>query len=202
MPTKLSLKQEYLTLFGFLLVVGLAATSILSLATGLLFLLAALVVSGVTSNAEIKRNLPLNLIVVIVGALSLATGLERAGVIDNLTEVLAPLVTNTSPFVALVTVYLATLLLTEVVTNNAAAALMFPFAYGIAQVMQVELMPFALAVAFAASASFISPYGYQTNLLVFSATNYKLKHFVKIGLPVSVCYSSIVLVLLKFTYPL
>jgi di/tricarboxylate transporter len=202
MPTKLSLKQEYLTLFGFLLVVGLAATSILPLATGLLFFLAALVVSGVTSNAEIKRNLPLNLIVVIVGALSLATGLERVGVIDHLTEVLAPLVTDTSPFVALVVVYLATLLLTEVVTNNAAAALMFPFAYGIAQVMQVELMPFALAVAFAASASFISPYGYQTNLLVFSATNYKLKHFVKIGLPVSVCYSSIVLVLLKFTYPL
>jgi di/tricarboxylate transporter len=202
MPAKLNIKQEYLTLFGFLLVVGLAATSVLPLATGLLFFLAALVVSGVTSNAEIKRNLPLNLIVVIVGALSLATSLERAGVIDHLTEILAPLVTDTSPFVALVVVYLATLLLTEVVTNNAAAALMFPFAYGIAQVMQVELMPFALAVAFAASASFISPYGYQTNLLVFSATNYKLKHFVKIGLPVSVCYSTIVLILLKFTYPL
>jgi di/tricarboxylate transporter len=63
-------------------------------------------------------------------------------------------------------------------------------------------MPFALAVAFAASASFISPYGYQTNLLVFSASNYRFKHFIKFGLPISFCYSSIVLTLLAYTYDL
>jgi di/tricarboxylate transporter len=161
-----------------------------------------LVVTRVTSTNEIKNNLPFNLILVIVGALSLATGLENTGVIAHLTDVLSPIMSDVSPFTALVVIYLLTLLLTEVVTNNAAAALMFPFAYGIAQVLNVDLMPFALAVAFAASASFISPYGYQTNLLVFSAVNYKFKHFVKMGLPVSVCYSTIVLVLLKLTYPL
>ncbi|MDP5029253.1 MAG: SLC13 family permease [Paraglaciecola sp.] len=202
MPAKLTPWQERITLGGFLTVVALAATSVLSLATGLVFFLALLVVSGVTNTNEVKNNLPINLILVIVGALSLATGLENTGVIDSLTEVLAPVMTNVSPFTALVGVYLLTLLLTEVVTNNAAAALMFPFAYGLAQVLNVDLMPFALAVAFAASASFISPYGYQTNLLVFSAVNYKLKHFVKMGLPVSICYSTIVLVLLKLTYPL
>ncbi|MGO4892408.1 SLC13 family permease [Flavobacterium sp. W21_SRS_FM6] len=202
MPAKLTPWQERITLGGFLTVVALAATSVLSLATGLVFFLALLVVSGVTNTNEVKNNLPINLILVIVGALSLATGLENTGVIDSLTEVLAPVMTNVSPFTALVGVYLLTLLLTEVVTNNAAAALMFPFAYGLAQVLNVDLMPFALAVAFAASASFISPYGYQTNLLVFSAVNYKLKHFVKMGLPVSICYSAIVLVLLKLTYPL
>ena len=102
----------------------------------------------------------------------------------------------------LVTIYLLTLILTELVTNNAAAALMFPFAYGMVQVLDVALMPFALAVAFAASASFISPYGYQTNLLVFSASNYKFKHFIKFGLPISICYSTIVLLLLKYSYQL
>jgi di/tricarboxylate transporter len=61
-------------------------------------------------------------------------------------------------------------------------------------------MPFALAVAFAASASFISPYGYQTNLLVFNATNYQFKHFAKIGLPISITYSSIVIALLNWMY--
>lgn len=202
MPAKLTPWQERITLGGFITVIALAASSILSLATGLVFFLALLIVTGVTNTNEVKSNLPINLILVIVGALSLATGLENNGVIAYLTDVLAPLMTNVSPFAALVAVYILTLLLTEVVTNNAAAALMFPFAYGLAQVLNVDLMPFALGVAFAASASFISPYGYQTNLLVFSAVNYKFKHFVKMGLPVSLCYSTIVLSLLKFTYPL
>ena len=200
--TKLSNRQEWLTLGGFLLTVALAASSIINLATGLLFLIALLVVSGVTSNAEIKRNLPINLIVVIVGALSLATALEKTGVIGLVTETLMPYLSGSSPFIALVGVYLLTLLLTELVTNNAAAALMFPFAYGLVEVLQVPLMPFALAVAFAASASFISPYGYQTNLLVFSATNYKFKDFARYGVSISILYSAIVLTLLKLTYQL
>lgn len=199
---KLELKLEIVTLCGFLLTIGLAALSVISLATGLLFFLAVLIISGVTNNTEIKRNLPLNLIVVIVGALSMATALENSGVITTVTELLFPYLSDTSPFVALIAVYLATLILTELVTNNAAAALMFPFAYGVVQILGVPIMPFALAVAFAASASFISPYGYQTNLLVFSATNYRFKHFVKIGIPMSILYSSIVLTLLKITYEL
>jgi di/tricarboxylate transporter len=199
-PTKLSKKQEYLTLGGFLLTIGLAATSVIPLANGLLFFMATLVVMGVTSNAEVKRNIPINLIVVIVGALSLATALEVSGVISAATQMLQPYLSGGSPFIALVAVYIVTLILTELVTNNAAAALMFPFAYGLVQILEVPLMPFALAVAFAASASFISPYGYQTNLLVFSATNYKFKHFIKFGLPISITYSTIVLFLLKYNY--
>ncbi|MFT4940710.1 MAG: di/tricarboxylate transporter [Paraglaciecola sp.] len=199
---KLSKTQDIITLGGFLFTVFLAATSIVPLATGLLFFIAILAIAGVTSNGEIKRNIPLNLIVVIVGALSLASALEISGVIDLLTQLLYPYVSSSSPFWALVVIYLLTVILTELVTNNAAAALMFPFAYGMVQILDVELMPFALAVAFAASASFISPYGYQTNLLVFSASEYKLKHFVKFGLPISICYSTIVLLLLKYTYQL
>lgn len=200
--TKLLKKQEWLTVGGFLLTVALAAFSVIPLATGLLFFLATLVASGVTSSNEIKRHLPVDLIIVIIGALSLATALETSGVIKHLTGVLYPYISGYSPFMALLTVYLVTLLLTEVVTNNAAAALMFPFAYGLVEILAVPLMPFALAVAFAASASFISPYGYQTNLLVFSASNYKISHFFKFGLPVSICYSTIVLVLLKYSYQL
>lgn len=200
--TKLTRIQEWITLGGFLLTVGLAATSVLNLATGLLFFMALLVLGGVTSNNEIKRNIPVNLIVVIIGALSLATALEKSGLISQLMELISPWASSVSPIWTLVMVYLLTLLLTELVTNNAAAALMFPLAYGLVQSLELPIMPFALAVAFAASASFISPYGYQTNLLVFSASNYKFKHFIKFGLPISICYSSIVLMLLKYSYGL
>ncbi|MCC2616844.1 SLC13 family permease [Aestuariibacter halophilus] len=201
-PTKLTPFQETLTIGGFLLTVLLAATEVLSLATGLLFFLAALVLCGITNNGEIKRNLPVNLIIVIVGALSLATALEQTGVIAAVTTQLGPVLGSTDPFWALVAVYLLTLLLTELVTNNAAAALMFPFAYGLTEALGAPLMPFALAVAFGASASFLSPYGYQTNLLVFSACNYRVKDFLRFGLPISITYSVIVLWLLKVSYGL
>ena len=196
----LSLVQEWVTVGGFLSTVALAALNLVPLAIGLLFFAAVLVVAKVTSNAEVKRNLPLNLIIVIVGALSLAVALQRSGVIASTTDALMPILSNSDWFTALVIVYIATLLLTEFVTNNAAAALMFPFAYGVVDVLGAPLMPFALAVAFAASASFISPYGYQTNLLIYNAANYRYKHFLKIGLPISITYSAIVLVLLKQMY--
>lgn len=178
----------------------LAATDLLPLGIGLLFFAAVLLGAKVTSNGEIKRNLPLNLIVVIVGALSLATGLEKSGVIDLSTELLLPYLADTDWLMALIVVYVLTLLLTEFVTNNAAAALMFPFAYGLVEIIGAPLLPFALAVAFAASASFISPYGYQTNLLVFNAANYKFSHFIRFGLPISIMYSSIVIALLNWVY--
>lgn len=196
----LSNKQEWITLGGFLCAIGLAAAEVISLAIGMLFLAATLVGIRVTSNAELKRNLPLNLIVIIVGALSLATALENAGVIEHSTSYLLPYLADTNWFIALIAVYITTLMLTEFVTNNAAAALMFPFAYGLVEIIGAPLMPFALAVAFAASASFISPFGYQTNLLAFNAANYRYRHFIKIGLPISIVYSAIVLILLKATY--
>ncbi len=196
----LSTPQEWITVGGFLLTVFLAATDMVPLGIGLLFFAAVLLGAKVTTNGEIKRTLPLNLIVVIVGALSLATGLEQSGVIDISTELLLPYLADTNWLMALIVVYVLTLLLTEFVTNNAAAALMFPFAYGLVEIIGAPLLPFALAVAFAASASFISPYGYQTNLLVFNAANYKFSHFIRFGLPISIVYSSIVIALLNWVY--
>lgn len=200
MARKLLPWQEYFTLAGFIGTIALAAFSVIPLAVGLLFLAAALIVANVSSMADLKRNLPLNLIIVIVGALSLATAMERSGVIDDITSMLSPVLADIAPIYALVCIYLMTVLLTEFVTNNAAAALMFPFAYGLVTAMNLPIMPFALAVAFAASASFISPYGYQTNLLVFSASEYKFSHFIKIGTPVSILYGTVVLTLLNIVY--
>lgn len=94
-----------------------------------------------------------------------------------------------------------TLLLTELITNNAAAALTFPIAFSIATGLGVNYQPFVMAVIFAASGSFISPYGYQTNLMVFNAGNYKLVDFIRFGLPVSITYSFVVLILIPKIFP-
>lgn len=197
---KLAAWQDTLAVGGFLISVALAAFNLLALELTLLFLLVTLILSKVVTSNELKRSLPTNLIIVIVGALSLSAALESTGTISLLTEALQPVLLNASPFAVLVTIYLCTLLLTELVTNNAAAALMFPFAWGVSAAMNLPIMPFALAVAFAASASFISPWGYQTNLLVFSAGEYRFRDFAKIGLPISICFSTIVLLMLKFQH--
>jgi di/tricarboxylate transporter len=197
---KLKPWQEYFTLLGFIGTVALAALSLVPLVNGLLFFAAALVMVNVSSMSDIKRNLPINLMLVIIGALSLAAALENSGIINALSAALSPTLSGLPPLYALIAIYVMTVILTEFVTNNAAAALMFPFAYGLVMAMNLPIMPFALALAFAASASFISPFGYQTNLLVFSASDYKLSHFVRMGLPVSLLYGSVVLTLLNIVY--
>jgi len=93
------------------------------------------------------------------------------------------------------------LLITEVITNSAAAALIFPIAYNIALGLEVSPLPFVIAVAFAASGSFISPYGYQTNIMVFNAGNYTLSDIVRFGIPITLVYCLVVLSLIPLVFP-
>jgi len=78
---------------------------------------------------------------------------------------------------------------------------MFPIAFSLAEGLDVNTMPMVMAVAFAASASFITPYGYQTNLMVFNAGNYKLKHFARVGVPVAITYLAVCIILIPLVFP-
>jgi len=99
-------------------------------------------------------------------------------------------------FASLAGIYFLTLLLTQMVTNNAAAALAFPLAYSTALSLHVDPLPFVMAVAYAASAAFITPHGYQTNLMVYGPGSYRFSDYMKAGLPLLVIYSVITLALL------
>ena len=92
-------------------------------------------------------------------------------------------------------VYLLTLIFTEIVTNNAAAALAFPIAHAAATSLGVNFMPFAIVIAMAASAGFATPLGYQTHLMVYGAGGYRFRDYVKIGVPLD-CVVMIVTVVL------
>ena len=104
-------------------------------------------------------------------------------------------------FWALAALYFFTLILTELMSNNAAAALACPLAISLAKAFGIDPMPFIMAVLFGASASFISPWGYQTNLLVYTVGNYKLSQYVKVGLPMALAYSIAVLALIPLFFP-
>jgi di/tricarboxylate transporter len=185
--SKLTGKKEFFVIISFFLTVALSALSIISLFKGMLVLFSFFLLSNCLSKDEVVRRFPIQIWLIISTALMLASALLDSGLLASLAS-LTSLSNDITPTIALVIVFLLTVLLTELVTNNAAAALMFPIAYSLAVNFGVNITPFIMAVAFGASASFISPYGYQTNLMVFSAGQYKLMDFVKIGVPISIMY--------------
>lgn len=152
-----------------------------------------LIFSQCISVNEVVRRFPLDIWLIVSTAILLSHALVNAGVVDIFSLWISQVADKEHAIWALILVYLMTWLVTELVTNNAAAALMFPISYSIALGFSVDILPFIMTVAFAASGSFISPYGYQTNLMVYNAGQYKLMDFVKVGLPVSLVYAVIVL---------
>ena len=189
LDSRLSGKKEWVAVFGFLAAIALAAVGLISLFKAVLLLLGILLLTDCFSTNELLRRFPMDIWVIISSAIVLSYSLQNSGVIDTFNLFISENSHLFNPLVALIVTYLVTWLLTELVTNNAAAALVFPIAYGLATSLDANPTAFIMAVAFGASASFISPYGYQTNLMVFNAGQYKLNDFIKIGVPVSIAYS-------------
>ncbi len=198
---KLDGKKSAAVLFGFAAVILASLFDLLPIIKGLAAYLVMLVVSGVISFAELRRRFPVDIVVIVGSALSLAQLMLSSGLSESMGNVLMSAFNGWGIYGGLIAVYFMTLVLTELVTNNAAAALAFPIAYSLALSYGVDPMPFIMAILFGASASFISPYGYQTNLLVYTVGNYRLKDYFRVGLPVSCVYSVVVLALIPRLFP-
>lgn len=194
-------RQSWLTLGGFGAAIGLAALELVPLFHGLLLLMAGLVATRILSTAELRRRFPFELWLIIGSALAIAQGLENSGAAALLAQGIQEVFAGYGIYAAFIGCYLLTLLLTETVTNNAAAALAFPVAWSTAQAFGADPLPFIMAVAYGASACFLIPYGYQTHLMVYSPGRYRISDFLKTGLPVSLVYSAGVLVLTPLVFP-
>ncbi|MGR5134661.1 SLC13 family permease [Vibrio alfacsensis] len=192
--------KAHLATLGFFTAIALAALELVPLFQGMLLLLGMLLLSQCLSANEMIARLPRQIWLIIASALLLSQALSNTQALAMFSGVISQHQHALSPFWGLVLVYVFTWLITELVTNNAAAALMFPIAYGMAISLDSNLHSFILAVAFGASASFISPYGYQTNLMVYSAGHYTLSDFIKVGLPMSLLYGSIVISAIVYFY--
>ena len=193
--------RNVLTVGGFILSIGISVVTGISLISTLMFYLAALIFSNSLTVNEVKRRFPLEIWMIVLGALTLADGIENSGIAYMIAQNVETVLQHQSILLAFVIIFFVTVLLTELITNNAAAALVFPIAYNVALGLGVSPMPFIMAVAFGASASFMSPYGYQTNVMVYNAGNYKFMDFVKFGIPVSIVYSIAVLIMIPVIFP-
>jgi di/tricarboxylate transporter len=199
--TRLSLRRSWGVLSAFVGVVALSMTGELPLLKGLVLLLIGLMATGIVSLQEIRRRFPLDIVLIVGGALVLSQAMENTGVSELLGQGLLQVFSGYHLFWALAALYFFTLILTELMSNNAAAALACPLAISLAKAFGIDPMPFIMAVLFGASASFISPWGYQTNLLVYTVGNYKLSQYVKVGLPMALAYSIAVLALIPLFFP-
>ncbi|NMP32978.1 SLC13 family permease [Thalassotalea sp. M1531] len=193
--------RDKITVVGFFTTIALSVFTSLSLLKCLMFYVALLVFTGCLTVNEIKRRFPLEIWMIVLSALTLAKAMENTGLAALLASNVEQLLDGKGTYIAFAMIFILTLLVTELVTNNAAAALIFPIAYNMAIGLDVSPMPFVMAVAFAASGSFISPYGYQTNVMVYNAGNYKLLDFVKFGIPVSLTYSAVVMIMIPLIFP-
>lgn len=197
---KLNNTQSVIVLLGFVGVLGLSMFEIVPLIKGLFFLLACFLALKYVTFSEIKRRFPYELLIIIGSALGIATVMIESGLANAFSTIIQASI-GSNVFAAFIAVYLLTFILTEVVTNNAAAALAFPIAYSTALSFDCSITPFIMAVAYGASASFILPYGYQTNLMVYSFGGYDMKTFMKSGVIISFIYSILVIVLIPLFFP-
>jgi di/tricarboxylate transporter len=135
---------------------------------------------------QLRAAIDTNLVVMIVAALAMGEGLMRTGATAWLAGLFVSSAGDLAPALVISLLMLAAALLTEVVTNNAVAVLITPIAFSIAEGLGLDPHPFVLAVMFGANMSYMTPFGYQTNLMVMNAGGYHFTDFVRLGLPLQI----------------
>lgn len=185
-----------------LLVMGLAAIELMPIAGLALIAATAVVAFGCLDHQEAYQSIQWDILMLIFGMLALGIALEKTGAAALIVSFLGLVSQNTGPLVLLILVYAFTSIVTEIMSNNAAAILITPLAIGLAQQIGIDPRPFIVAVMFAASASFATPIGYQTNTLVYRAGGYKFMDFVKFGSPLNWIFIAVAAFVIPIFWPL
>lgn len=166
-------------------VVALAAAKIMPIEISALLGCLVLLVTGCLTWKSAMSALSTQVIFIIVSSLAMGAALLKTGGADFLANLFVYVTFGAPAAVVLMALMLMMAILTNVVSNNAAAVIGTPIAIGIAQQLGLPLEPFVLAVLFGANLSFVTPMAYQTNLLIMNAAGYKFSDFVKVGLPLA-----------------
>ncbi len=171
---------------GILVAMVLAATlTPLSILTAALAACVAMIAFRCCTSDEARQSIDWSVLIVIGAALGIGKALEQSGAASAIASTLLDWAGG-NKLLTLAAIYLATMLCTEMITNNAAAVLMFPIAWESAIALPASPLPFILAVMIAASASFSTPFGYQTNMMVYSLGGYRATDYLRFGLPMNV----------------
>ena len=159
-----------------------------------------MVATGCLTMQSATRSIEYHIVAGIAASFALGVALMESGAASMIGNGLVSLAAD-NPWLALAALYVTTVIVTEVITNNAAGVLMLPIALSVADFTGVSYMPYVIAVMVAASCGFITPMGYQTNLMVYGPGGYRFMDFVRFGLPLNIICGIISLIILPRVWP-
>jgi len=194
---------QNLTLFGgAALAITTSALGLISLFMALMILMILIQVTAISSPKDIPKSIDYNLAIIIVLSLALGTAMIKTGMADMIAKFIVSIFIPMGAVGLLAGLFLITNLLASYITTKAAAAIIFPISVTAALQMGLPTVPFILIVAFGSAANFITPIGYQTNLMVYGPGRYKFRDYMKIGLPITIVYMVVCVAVLSLWYGL
>ncbi|MEC8946099.1 MAG: SLC13 family permease [Candidatus Neomarinimicrobiota bacterium] len=177
----------WLSIFTILFAVIMAIFKIIPIVVGVILGVISLLLARVITPNEAYSSIHWQVIIVIAAFLPMGAAIQKTGLDKDIglfiTNIITMFPDHLIPYILLAVIYLITMLLTEIASNVATAIIMTPITLKLAEQASYEPLPFIFAVCYAASASFITPVGYQTNLMVFGPGGYKYSDYIKVGLP-------------------
>jgi len=195
-----STRKAPIALATILGVVALAASNVMPIEVSAVLGFLVLIVTGCLNWKDAMNALSSQVILIIVSSLAMGAALLKTGGADYLAKLFVYITFGAPPSIVLGGLMLMMGILTNIVSNNAAAVIGTPIAIGIAQRLGMPLEPFVLAVLFGANLSFVTPMAYQTNILLMNAGGYKFSDFVRVGLPLAVGLWFILTLVLGWAY--
>jgi Trk K+ transport system NAD-binding subunit len=172
----------------------LAAFGVMSMLNAALLAVAAMLITGCVTYRAALKSVELETLIVLAAAVGLEAAITASGLSQAIGAFMARLAGD-SPYIALAVVFLGAIVMTNLITNSAAAAFMFPIALAVATTLQVNFMPFVIILMLGTSYAFINPAGYQTNLMVYAPGGYTFGDFARIGIPLTLLMGIISVVL-------
>ena len=185
---------------GTIAVVLFSTLGFINFFNGLLVLITSLVALNITRPKDLIKSVDFDLGLIIALSLALGTAMLKTGVAGLFAD---GIITVFRPFGSvglLAGIYFITTLLAAFITNKAAVAVIFPISLSLAAEMNINTTPFILVVAYAAAANFMTPIGYQTNLMVYGPGGYRFKDFLKVGTPLTIIYMVVTVSILSWLY--
>ena len=195
----------WLSLASILLAVTLAIFNIIPIVVGVILGVIALLLSKVITPNEAYSSIHWQVIIVIAAFLPMGAAIQRTGldviISDSISTFVNLFPADILPYLLLALIYFITMILTEIASNAATAIIMTPITLSLAANFGLDPKPFIFAVCYAASASFITPVGYQTNLMVFGPGGYRYSDYIKVGLPLGLILWVISVIMIPMIWP-